>query len=102
MLFLSLGSFAFGACDINIPHGDPGMSNGQYNTWRTRIANSSNAALRQAYVDNRCTIRKGPHYGGHVPDNANDPHITVRIWGGNMCHVFTKNGQQTYFPTTCF
>lgn len=92
----------FASCNLNITAGDPAMSNAQYNTWKVRIQNSSNASLRQAYATNRCTIRKGPHGGGHVPINANNPHITVRIWGAEMCHVFTKNGQQATFPTTCF
>lgn len=90
------------SCDVNIQQNGADISQNQYNTWKNRIKNSSSASLRQAYADDRCTIRQGPHGGGHVPANANNPHITVLIWGGDTCHVFTKVGQQVYFPSTCF
>ncbi|ACA86630.1 hypothetical protein [Shewanella woodyi] len=89
------------SCDINIQQGGTPITANQYNTWKNRILNSSNADLRQAYIDNQCTIRQGPHGGGFMPANANNPHITVRIWDGDICHVFTKVGQQPTFPTTC-
>ncbi|MCC9620988.1 hypothetical protein LPB41_04715 [Thalassospira sp. MA62] len=74
--------------------------------WPTRVANSSNNALRAAYAAGTCVYLKGAHTGGTIPVGANgNLHVTVAISsGGKVCHVFRKVSTApagSYFPTTC-
>ncbi|GGF80854.1 hypothetical protein GCM10007301_46150 [Azorhizobium oxalatiphilum] len=74
--------------------------------WPSRVANSADQKLRDAYASGTCRWIDGPHPGGMEPPCASsDTHVTV-FNGSYACHVFGKKNTKdcknlTYYPTTC-
>ena len=64
-------------------------------------ANADDAAVRQAYAQHRCNIRKLLHGGGR-PCGSGMPrdHVTIRVFGTATYHVFPVRLADGQFCTT--